>query len=386
MARFAIFAGIPAVGSVHLTPEYVALNAKDMWQTYKHEFGRQYVGGEDQLRFQAFAANMKDAADLQQKNPLAQFGPTELSDKTKEEIRSYTTGYDVSSPCPGLTTSCCELPNEYSAVQLAAAPASIDWRNKGAVSSVKNQGSCGSCWAFATAGAVEGAWGAAGHTLKDVSVQEFVSCNEDDLGCQGGRVDTSLRWLARERDGNAVSWKQYPYASASGSAPACHDDSCWALSAAVSDDWCTVNCRAPTPNCPPSLCSCNGTNPHLDIAATVTKKGCQDLPKDEDQLAAQLAETGPFALAVNAGPWTSYKGGIMTGCPTGGVDHGVLAVGYGTDTVNGTSAKYWLIKNSWGTSFGESGYIRLAFGSNQCSLTYRPIRAIAEPASESLTV
>jgi len=76
----------------------------------------------------------------------------------------------------------------------------------------------------------------------------------------------------------------------------------------------------------------------------------------------------------------------MTDCPQGSVSHGVLAVGYGSDTVNGNTTKYWLVKNSWGKSFGEEGYIRLAFGSNQCSFTFRPIRALVDPATEAITV
>merc|ERR1712137_884849 len=95
----------------------------------------------------------------------------------------------------------------------------IDWREKGAVTQVKDQGRCGSCWAFATAGTIEGQWAAAGNELKDVSVQQIVSCNVDDLGCSGGRVDTALRWMARTRSGNAEAEEQYPYVSASGTAP-----------------------------------------------------------------------------------------------------------------------------------------------------------------------
>lgn len=360
---------------------------EQQWADFKAEFARNYAGADEETRFQAFMQNMDLVDDMQARNPLAEFGFTEMSDLTEEELIPYTQGYDATqSPCPGLSHSCCELPVSLLATDLAHAPDSIDWRQNGAVTEVKDQGSCGSCWAFAAAGAVEGAWGAAGHTLKDVAVQEFVSCNEDDLGCRGGRVDTTLRWLARERSGNAVTEASYPYDSASGSAPPCNDKSCWAISAAATDDWCTNNCRNVVPNCPPALCSCEGVNPHIKIAATVTKKGCQDLPADEDQLAAQLAQTGPFAIAINAGPWTGYKGGIMTDCPQGSVSHGVVAVGYGTDTVDGNATKYWLVKNSWGKSFGEDGYIRLAFGSNQCSFTFRPIRALVDPANEAVIV
>jgi len=377
--------GVLSAVAVAAAVEPLADRAKQ-WADFKAEFGRNYAGAGEATRFHAFVQNMDLADEMQARNPLAEFGFTEMSDLTEEELIPYTQGYDVKTPCPGLSRSCCEDPLVLSATELVQAPDSIDWRQKGAVTGVKDQGSCGSCWAFAAAGAVEGAWGAAGHTLIDVSVQELVSCNEDDLGCQGGRVDTTLRWLARERSGNAVTEASYPYASASGSAPACGDKSCWAIGPSATDDWCTVNCRAVVPNCPATLCKCDGVNPHIKIAATVTKKGCQDLPADEDQLAAQLAQTGPFAIAINAGPWTGYKGGIMTDCPQGSVSHGVVAVGYGSDTVNGSATKYWLVKNSWGKNFGEDGYIRLAFGSNQCSFTFRPIRALVDPATEAITV
>merc|ERR1711862_744798 len=95
-----------------------------------------------------------------------------------------------------------------------------------------------------------------------------------------------------------------------------------------------------------SLCSCDGTNPHEHIAAKIT--GCKDVPHDEDQMLAVLAEKGPFAAAIDADIWTSYKSGIMTGCDAGSVSHGVLVVGAGADG----DQKYWIIKNH-GEHHGE---------------------------------
>lgn len=367
--------------------DMAAWDAERSFAEFKTAFGRRYSdAAEEKLRMNAFMANMGIAAELQQRNPLATFGATDFADWTKSELAALQNpayeGYSAGNPCPGgHDVPCCELPPAPEELRfLTELPDSWDWRSRGAVTAVKSQGACGSCWAFATAGTIEGQWAAAGNPLMDVSVQQIVSCNVDDLGCRGGRVDTALRWLARTRAGNAEAEEQYPYVSGTGSAPPCGDLACWSISAAVTDIWCANNCWAPVPNCPSSLCTCNGTNPREKIAATIT--GCKDVPRDEDQMAAVLVEKGPFAAAIDATTWTSYKGGIMTNCPSGAHNHGVLVVGFGTEG----SQKYWIIKNSWGHGFGEAGYIRLAFGSDQCSLTYRPVMALVESSSAALAV
>lgn len=361
-------------------------DADRLWADFKSEFGRRYEAGGEEVRFKAFVANMQKVAEVQQRNPLATFGMTDFADWTENELVAMQNvayeGYQAGEPCPGGNkVACCELaPEPKDLRSIKDLPSSWDWRTKGAVTAVKSQGACGSCWAFATAGAIEGAWAAAGNELVDVSVQQIVACNVDDLGCRGGRVDTALRWLARARLGRAEADEQYPYVSGTGSSPPCGDAACWSINPSVTDIWCANNCWAPVPNCPPAICSC-GDNPKENVAATIT--GCRDVPRDEDQMAAVLVEHGPFAVAIDAGTWTGYKGGIMTNCPSGAHNHGVLVVGYGV----AGSQKYWLIKNSWGHGFGESGYIRLAFGSDQCSMTFRPIMAIAaNVTSRSLLV
>jgi len=355
-----------------------------VWQVFKMQHERVYSVEEDAVRYAAFTQNMAKMAAVQHANPLATFAPNRFSDMTEEEfeqLRNHAYEEEVKTPCPGLSTNCCELPDE--GVDVLNLADEWDWRSRGAVTSVKDQGRCGACWAFATGGTIEGQWAAAGGNLTDVSVQQLVSCESDDLGCSGGRVDTALRWIHHERHGNAEADSSYPYISGSGTAPPCADKSCWALNPAVTDDWCTSNCMAPVPNCPASLCSCDGTNPHEKVAAKVA--GCKDLPKDEDQMAAILVQKGPFAVAINADTWTSYSGGIMTDCPAGSVSHGVTVVGYGSEEVNGNLTKYWIIKNSWAESWGEAGYIRLGFGSNLCSITYRPVMALVE-ATQPISV
>lgn len=361
----------------------IAFEQAGLWQDFKIQHNKTYSFGEEAVRHAAFVQNMDNIVAVQQANPFASFGPNRFSDMTEEEfeqLRNHAYEEEIKTPCPGLSANCCELPDEFGVQTLVD---QWDWRSKGAVTPVKDQGRCGSCWAFATCGTIEGQWAAAGGNLTDVSVQQLVSCESDDLGCSGGRVDTALRWIHRERNGNAEADLSYPYTAGSGTATPCADKSCWALQPTVTDDWCTSNCMGTPPNCPASLCSCDGTNPHEQVAAKVA--GCKDLPKDEDQMAAILVQKGPFAVAINADTWTSYKGGIMTDCPAGRVSHGVTVVGFGSEEVNGNLTKYWIIKNSWAESWGEGGYIRLGFGANLCSITYRPVMAIVD-APQSISV
>merc|ERR1711964_785287 len=115
--------------------------------------------------------------------------------------------------------------------------------------------------------------------------------------------------------------------------------------------------------CTPDLCDCSSTGEHVGVKIT----GSRSLPKDENQIAAYLAQNGPLSIAVGVPlgrVWQGYTGGIMTSsqCPASPPNHGVGLVGYNKNE------GYWIVKNSWGSSFGESGYIRLAFGTNTCNL------------------
>jgi KDEL-tailed cysteine endopeptidase len=196
----------------------------------------------------------------------------------------------------------------------SGAPASIDWRTKGAVTTVKDQGQCGSCWTFSSTGAMEGAWAIAKGQLIDLAEQELVDCaglKYGSMGCSGGQMEGAFKFIIENGQCAASS---YPYTAKDGS---CH--SCTAVAHASS---------------------------------------CYDVkPNDQLSLKAAVAKQ-PVAVAIEADTkyFQSYSSGVLTSSSCGtSLDHGVLAVGYGEE--NGQ--KYWLVKNSWGTSWGDKGYVKV---------------------------
>ena len=191
---------------------------------------------------------------------------------------------------------------------------------------VKDQAQCGSCWAFATVGAVEGAWATAGNALTSLSEQQIVSCDKKggNAGCNGGEQITAMDWIAKDTKGLCTE-KDYPYTSGGGK-----------------DGKCETTC---TP-------------------AVAIKKGVELPARNESTLMAAIAMT-PLSLSVDASQdkiWQSYAGGVVTeSCPCNKdncLDHGVTAVGYGTSGKD----DYYLVKNSWGTDWGMAGYILLGRG------------------------
>lgn len=223
--------------------------------------------------------------------------------------------------------------NEYSFEwNTTALPTSVDWTTKGAVTPVKNQQQCGSCWAFSTTGAVEAAWFLANHSLSSLSEQQLVDCStaEGNQGCNGGLMDYGFQYVIDNRGlGSEVA---YPYTA-------------------------------------------TGPNACKKVASIAKISSFTDVPTNSELALMTAIAQQPVSVAVEADQdsFQFYSSGVMTKACGTALDHGVLAVGYGT--LGGQD--YYKVKNSWGSSWGDSGYILLgrgtSFGSSgQCGIQMDP--------------
>lgn len=199
------------------------------------------------------------------------------------------------------------------------APDSFDWRAKGAVTSVKDQGQCGSCWTFSATGAIEGAWAIAKSQLIDLSEQELVDCatgfSYGSHGCDGGEMEGAFKYV-------------------------------------IEHGQCALSSYAYTSGVSKTGGSCQ------KCAAVVEISSCSDV-KRNDQVSLKAAVLQqPVAIAIEADTryFQSYSSGVLTSTSCGTtLDHGVLIVGYGEES----GQKYWLVKNSWGTTWGDAGYVKI---------------------------
>jgi len=338
------------------------------WTSFKSKFGATFTDAhEESFRFGVFQDNLAQAAEMQRRNPLAIYGVTKFSAMTKAEF-SAMNGYR------GSLSAGLQAPNSfvpYSPEQLAAVPTRLDWREKGAVTPIKDQGQCGSCYAFSTTGNIEGQWAAAGNQLVSLSEQEFVSCvavTPPGGQCHGGLPKLNFQWLMDNRDGDVLTEAAQPYASHDFWSPPC-TGVCHDVQDPSQSDWCSTSCYCLTPLCPADVCDCKSDG--QNVGAKIT--GWKTLPSDESQMRAYLAEHGPVSIGVDSmSAWQGYKGGIVTDCGQGMNDHAVLLVGFGEE--NNTS--YWIIKNSWAENWGEAGYMRVQFGTNQCNLNHEPTTSV----------
>ncbi|KAF1405070.1 Cathepsin S, partial [Spheniscus mendiculus] len=248
-----------------------------------------------------------------------ELGMNHLGDMTSEEVAALLTGLNVAPPSNRTST--------YRPQPGSEVPDTVDWREKGCVTDVKNQGACGSCWAFSAVGALEAQVKLKTGKLVSLSAQNLVDCTRSygNNGCGGGWRTKAFQYII---DNQGIdSDDSYPYTAQDG---ACHYN---------------LTARAAT-------CSRYVELPHGDEAA----------------LKDAVANVGPISVSIDASQPTFflYKAGIYhdPSCSQE-VNHAVLVIGYGSSD----GEDYWLVKNSWGAHFGEQGYIRMARNrGNHCGI------------------
>jgi hypothetical protein len=264
-------------------------------------------------RLQIFADNMENVAVMNAEHVLingeAVYGVTPFSDLTAAEFKANYLGYRPSNAT-----------KTYVDIRLDGPVANdIDWVSKGAVTPVKDQGRCGSCWAFSATAAIESYAQLAGKGLKVLSAQQINSCDKRDGGCNGGNTETAYEYV--KGAGGIELNSDYPYTSGGGSTGSCKFNS-------------------------------------GRIAISIN--GYHSVSRGESALKTAM-NAGPASLCLAASSWQSYSGGILSRCDNQ-VDHCVQGTGY-------SGSSYWRIRNSWGTGWGESGFIRLAQGSDLCKVS-----------------
>ncbi len=275
------------------------------FQKYISQFDKYYDNlVELEKRFNIFSSNVKFIEQENNKGNSYTLGITAFADLTEDEFSRFN-GIRLNGP---LSTGCAKFKSTNTKL-----PSSYDWRDHNAVTPVKDQGQCGSCWSFSATGAMEGAWAIAKGSLLSLSEQQLVDCSKSygNHGCNGGLMDNAFEYAIE--NGMCLE-SAYPYTASGG--------------------------------------DCHKCDPVVAISS------CVDVTKNNQVHLKEAVAKGPVSIAIEADTkaFQLYKSGVLTGSACGtNLDHGVLIVGYGVES----GVEYWLVKNSWGPTWGEGGYIKI---------------------------
>lgn len=280
----------------------LAVTLRDDFYAFEAKFEKNYLPEERKFRARVFDYNMKWARKMNAEGHSFTVGMTPFADMTNAE-------FATSRLCGCATSS-----KPKTAQHLTEFDEEVDWREKGAVTEVKNQGSCGSCWAFGAVGTLEGAYFLKMGKVTSLSEQQLVDCDTKSSGCDGGRIETALTYVQIR---GICAEEKYPY---TGEAGTCKDNDCTSI-------FYTGGFWSVFPN--------SGK----DLKAAVTKM--------------------PTAVGIQASSkiFQMYTGGVIDSNSCGYIaDHAAVVVGYKDD--------YWIVKNSWGEKWGEDGYVRIKYVEN----------------------
>lgn len=291
---------------------------KQAFKNFITKYDRKYSGPEEEARrFKIFEKTYNFIKEENAKVKTFFLVINEFADQAGEEFNS--THFGMTAPPSGKLWA--GLPrlgvDHYSGAPL---PESVDWVEKGAVNPVKNQGTCGSCWAFSTVAALEGAWQLKSGKLVSLSEQQLVDCVTEESGCSGGSMDPAFKYL---KEHNACLESSYAYTQKK--SPTCLE---------------SKTCKVGIPK------------------GEVT--GFYDVPVDDTKALMEAVAQQPVSVGIEAdqAAFQQYGGGIITKKCGKNLDHGVVIVGYGTES----GVDYWKVRNSWGDKWGEKGYVRIERG------------------------
>ncbi|KAJ9584493.1 hypothetical protein L9F63_021162 [Diploptera punctata] len=302
---------------------------KDEWTLFKLKYGKHYKNKvEEEFRMRVFLETKEKVARHNAEYELGlhtyTLGINRFADQLRQEVSGEMNGLRITKVESKKGGSTFIIPEN------VVIPDEVDWRQKGAVTPVKDQGQCGSCWAFSTTGSLEGQHYRKTGNLTSLSEQNLVDCSISfgNHGCSGGVMENGFLYI--EQNGGIDTEASYPYTAMDGK--------------------CQYNKET--------------------IGATDT--GYVDLTSgDEDNLKVAVATIGPISVAIDASlrSFQCYNSGIYCDpeCSSQMLDHGVLVVGYGTDKA--TNQDYYIVKNSWGAIWGDNGYIKMCRNQyNNCGI------------------
>jgi C1A family cysteine protease len=323
---FALLLLIAAASALVYTPTRRFLTLSQKFDEYTQFWNKNYSAIERPARFENFKMNSKKIAQMNAQTKArgfgATFGFTKFSDWSEREQKSLNGFIPHNKDILG------KRPVGQRTVEQNPTKA-IDWVAKGKTTPVKDQGQCGSCWAFSTTETIESANLMAGKSVKPLGPQEIVDCDSSDEGCGGGDPQEAIQWVKDQ--GGQDTEACYPYTAEDGT-------------------------------CASSKCT-----PANTVKSVIPISG------SEDAMYTALGQYGPLSICADASSWSNYNGGILTADQCGSdVDHAIQLTGYSPD-----QGGYWIVRNSWGEDWGEKGFIYLQYGQNTCDCTSETTAATA---------